>query len=389
MNILYISSTCSREKYTEHVESKGARVSQQAQKYNILLAEGLVANGAKLQLLSSRPINRAVEKRLWMKAEKEQKNGIDFSYIAFVNYPVLRNIGVFFGMFFRILFSKNSKKDTVVVCDALNIVAAMAALMASGLRGYKTVGVVTDVPCHRPNNQKVPLHEKLNLWLMKQFKSYLLLTEPMGRIVNPKNRPYVVLEGHSDLGMQKVDNRLENKYSKKVCLYAGSLRRIYGIENLVQGFVQANIPDAELRVYGSGDYVKDLKKLSEKYENVKYMGIAPNETIVREELKATLLVNPRPTNEDYTQYSFPSKNMEYMASGTPVLTTCLPGMPKEYEPYVFLLRQETAEGVCKALKEIFAYTPEQLHQKGAQAKAFVMEEKNNVVQAKKLLDMLA
>ena len=118
------------------------------------------------------------------------------------------------------------------------------------------------------------------------------------------------------------------------------------------------------------------------------MGVAPNDVVVEEELRATLLVNPRPTNEDYTKYSFPSKNMEYMASGTPVLTTKLPGMPEEYYPYVYLLEEESAEGMAKALKEILSKPAEELAQKGAAAKKFVMEKKNNISQAKKLLDML-
>ena len=131
-----------------------------------------------------------------------------------------------------------------------------------------------------------------------------------------------------------------------------------------------------------------MKALSEKYDNVIYLGIAPNSEIVKSELRATLLVNPRPTNEEYTKYSFPSKNMEYMASGTPVLTTKLPGMPEEYNEYVYLLEDESAEGVCNALKEILTKPAEELYQKGKEAKEFVVREKNNVKQAEKLISLI-
>ena len=363
MNILYISSTCSREKYVEYVESKGKRVSQQAQKYNLLLAEGLATAGANIHLISTRPINRGVDRRFWFGGEREQVNGIDFSYIPFVNYPILRNIFVFFGVFFRVLFAPEKRKETAVVCDALNIGATVAALMASFLRGFETVGIVTDVPCHLSNMQNIPFHQKLNLAIMRKFKRYLLLTEPMNEIVNPKNRPYIVLEGHADVGMETVSNKLEEKADKKICLYAGSLKRVYGIKNLVDGFVAADIPNAELHIYGSGDYEQELRMLVAQQENIKYFGVAPNERIVEAELKATLLVNPRPTNEEYTKYSFPSKNMEYMASGTPVLTTKLPGMPPEYNEHVFLLEKEDAAGVAETLQRIFGCSDEVLHKK--------------------------
>lgn len=389
MNFLYISDTCSKKKYAEYVESKGQRVSQQAQKYNLLLAEGLASSGAKVRLLSTRPINRGVSRKLWFRGQRERVGGIDFRYLPFINYPILRNLCIFFGTFFRVLFAPFGRKDSAVICDALNIVATMAAQMASVLRSYKTVGIVTDVPCHLSNMQNITFSQKLNLFIMKRFHSYLLLTDSMSGIVNPKNRPYIVLEGHADANMENVENILSEKAPKKICLYAGSLMEIYGIGNLVEGFVAADIPNAELHVYGSGDYEEELQVLAAQHETVKYLGVVPNEEIIKAELAATLLVNPRPTNEEYTKYSFPSKNMEYMASGTPVLTTKLPGMPADHLPHVFLIEDETAEGIKNALLDVFSHTPEELHSFGAEAKKFVINEKNNCAQAKKVLDFCA
>lgn len=64
------------------------------------------------------------------------------------------------------------------------------------------------------------------------------------------------------------------------------------------------------------------------------------------------------------KYSFPSKTMEYMSTGTPVLTTVLPGMPKEYHPYVYLLEEETADAIAEKLGQIFAQPAEALFEKG-------------------------
>lgn len=388
MNIIYVSSTCSREKYTEYVESKGARVNQQAQRYNLLLAEGLVQCGSNLELISSRPINRAIDGRLWFKGEKETVNGIKFSYIPFINHPLFRIVFIFLGVFFGILFSKNKKKNTVVICDAMNIFAAFATLVACKLRGFSTLGIVTDVPCYRPETPEVPIYQKINLYIMKRFKSFLFLTAQMSEIVNPYNKPFLVLEGHSDVSMLHVENDFNKKYEKKVCIYAGSLRKVYGIENMVKGFLKADIENAELHLYGNGSYADELEVLSKENPTIKYMGISPNEEVVKEELKATLLINPRPTHEEYTKYSFPSKNMEYMASGTPVLTTCLPGMPEDHKKYVYFIEEETEDGIKKALEEVFKNSPEQLHEFGLKAKKFILEEKNNKAQAEKVINFI-
>ena len=113
-----------------------------------------------------------------------------------------------------------------------------------------------------------------------------------------------------------------------------------------------------------------------------------NTEIVDKEQEAALLVNPRPTHEEFVKYSFPSKTMEYMASGTPVLTTRLPGMPKEYYPYVDFIEEESAAGIAAALKTVLAETDEELFQKGCVARDFVLDGRNNVVQAEKMLKML-
>jgi len=52
------------------------------------------------------------------------------------------------------------------------------------------------------------------------------------------------------------------------------------------------------------------------------------------------------------RYSFPSKLIEYMASATPVLTTRLPGIPPEYEPYVYWIEDDSVEGIEHSLRAV-------------------------------------
>lgn len=389
MQIIYVNRGASPSKFASYLQKYNNQLQQQGQKYNQLLMEGLAQQGAEVVSLSTRPINRTITKQKYFRGEKEREKGIDYNYIPFFNLKILRPFSVFFGVFFRILFSKGTRKNTVIICDALNLVASIAVTCAAFIRRYETVGIVTDVPCHLSYAQHISRSQKLNLALMQQFKSYLLLTEQMNEVVNPRRRPYIVMEGHADLSLATVENRLEDKDPKKVCFYAGSIMKIYGIENLVKGFLKADVENTELHIYGTGDYADELQKLSDQNENVKYMGMAPNGEIVKAEMRSTLLVNPRPAGEDYTKYSFPSKNMEYMASGTPVLTTKLPGMPKDHLDHVYLIEDESIDGIAHKLKELLLLPQNELWEKGKKAKAFILSEKNNVKQAQKLLDMIS
>jgi glycosyltransferase involved in cell wall biosynthesis len=113
-----------------------------------------------------------------------------------------------------------------------------------------------------------------------------------------------------------------------------------------------------------------------------------NESVVEEQLRATLPVNPRPTAETFTKYSLPSKNMEYMASGTPLLTTLLPGMPKEYLRYVYVLGDESPAGIAAEIDGLLALDLLQLRYKGQEAKEFALKRQNKVVQARRVARLI-
>jgi hypothetical protein len=80
--------------------------------------------------------------------------------------------------------------------------------------------------------------------------------------------------------------------------------------------------------------------------------------------------------------------MEYMASGTPVLTTMLPGMPVEYHQYVYIFDDESVNGFHDKLTNLSNLPKEELFNKGNKAREFVLQEKNNVKQAKRVIELL-
>lgn len=382
MHILYAVTTCSDRVYQQlfsHVKTKPAF---QSQKYHRLLIEGLAKN-ARVDVIANPPVNRAVLKEKFLRLPKEEEGGACYRYIPAVRNPALKALAVGFGTFFRVLTMGD--RNSAVVVDCLNRVTALSALAAARLSGKRCIGIVTDLPDMLSGGR---FSKGMANFTIRHCTGYVLLTEAMNDYLNKKGKPYVILEGHSDITMEGKIPSLEKKTAPRVVFYAGGVSRQYGLANLVEGFRMANPENARMEIYGPGDYVKELEEIAREDDRIFYGGMLLNSQIVEKEQQATLLVNPRPTNEEYVKYSFPSKTMEYMASGTPVLTTVLPGMPREYHPHVYLLKDETAEGVAKMLQTVLGNSDEELFRKGCDARRFVLEEKNNVIQAKKILDML-
>ena len=77
-----------------------------------------------------------------------------------------------------------------------------------------------------------------------------------------------------------------------------------------------------------------------------------------------------------------------MSSGTPILTTKLPGMPSEYYDYVYLLEDETEDSMAAALTTIMKQKSEVIHSFGGRAKRWILNNKNNIKLTKKIINLI-
>lgn len=396
MNILYLSALSSPklvdELYNYNKKDPGFAV----QKFNRLLAGGLVKNEEEVTVLSAPPVGRHNSSKLFWHRAQELEGDITYHYLNFINLPGLRQLCLTLGTFCRTLFWTISKpqKERAVVCDVLNASMGAAAILACKITGAQTIGVMTDMPglmVRFETSQKMPLTTRMATslikWCFRNYDKFVFLTEAMN-VVNENSRPYIVMEGMSDGTMVEHNKSFEHKEVRTI-MYAGGLHERYGLKKLTEAFMTLPQKNIRLKLFGTGPFVDELeKKYCKKDKRVMYMGVAPNSEVVEAELEASLLVNPRPTHEEFTKYSFPSKNIEYMASGTPLLTTKLPGMPEEYYPYVFLIEDETTEGYSKALAEALNKTDEELFEYGAKAKRFVLDKKNSCEQARRVIKLI-
>ena len=382
MHILYAVTTCSDAAYRRLFDQVAVKPAFQAQKYHRLLLEGLAAH-TQVDVIANPPVNRQVLSRGVVRMPREQEGGAVYHNLPAVRNPLVKALVVGFGTFFQVLF--RADRDGAVVVDGLNRVTALAALAAARLRRRPCIGIVTDLPEMLSGSG---MSIRLSQFVIRHCTGYVFLTQAMNDRLNPDGKPYVILEGHADIAMGQVSPSLEEKHKPRVCLYAGGVSRDYGLAELVEGFRLANLPDTQLHIYGPGDYVPELEQIAQQDSRIVYGGMLLSSQVVQREREATLLVNPRPTGEEFVKYSFPSKTMEYMASGTPVLTTDLPGMPPEYHDYVYRIFREDAPGIAQALTQVLCHSDRELLEKGQAARDFVLREKNNVTQAKKILDLL-
>jgi len=394
MNILYVSTLVSPDCINKLLVN-GYEPLQSIQKFNWLLVQGFNANGCKVNTLSNIPVLVKGGDKLICES-KEVANGISFNYCPKIKTKGLDNVVVFlYSLFKTIIWIRNNKrKNSVIILDTLKLSISTGSLIAGKIMRVKTVGIVTDIAgIIKETNPTIK--QKLSTYfinlIIEYYDSYILLTEQINEVINRKQKPYIIMEGLVDADMSMMTKNIKSDGDNKVrsIMYAGGLYAKYGLRDLIKGFMKLEDPNIELHLYGHGDMIDEIKEYTTKDNRVRYFGVVHNDKIVEAELEATLLVNPRPTKEEFTKYSFPSKNMEYMVSGTPVLTTVLPGMPLEYHNYVYLFKDESDNGIYKSLKHLLIeLTDKELNQKSKNAKQFVLEKKNNNYQAKRVLEFI-
>lgn len=291
-------------------------------------------------------------------------------------------------------FNRAEKQaEKYVVFNVLRLGAVIGGLIACSILGIKKIGVVTDVPGYRIKTEKKEsmfrgFCDFLGQKLIKSFNCYILLSEAMAQVIPVNDKPYIIIEGLYRADGDKDISDLE-KYEDYTVMYAGSLHYKYGIMNLVNAVRNTDDPSIRLLIFGGGEAKDEICRISQEDARICYKGIVSHGEILRQERKASLLVNPRPVDDEYVKYSFPSKNMEYMASGTPVLLTNIPSLPNEYKEYVFLAENGSCAEIQRMITEIKNFEDQNFTVKKAEfARNFILENKREYIQAARLVEFL-
>ena len=169
---------------------------------------------------------------------------------------------------------------------------------------------------------------------MRSTDSFVLLTEQMKDALEVGNRPYIVVEGIIDADFNKAKTRVQ---TRKIT-YTGKLYEIFGVKTLIDAFKEIPDPDIRLVICGTGDCDKYVEDAAKEDSRIEFLGQLTHSEARRIQSESAVLVNPRYSDDEYTKYSFPSKNLEYLSTGAAVVAYLLPGMPSCYEEFLFCVR---------------------------------------------------
>ncbi|MDD3410684.1 MAG: glycosyltransferase [Eubacteriales bacterium] len=214
------------------------------------------------------------------------------------------------------------------------------------------------------------------------FDSYVLLTRAMAEALPA--RPFLVMEGL--IAGEAPCPPTAQAAKRPTVLYTGTLNRELGIPELLQAFEA--MPEYDLWLCGHGDMEDEIKRRASGCANIRYWGFVPQEQALALQGQAHALINPRMSSGVFTRYSFPSKTLEYLRAGKPVLCCKLPGIPDEYDDYLLYFASEDASGIQRAVGNLFSASADERARIGERGRAFALREKNERAQCERLTQFL-
>lgn len=217
--------------------------------------------------------------------------------------------------------------------------------------------------------------------MQQKFDGFILYAEKMAEYLAIPTEKWMLMEGSYDTSEQIT----AVKEKKKAVMYSGKLDEQYGIKMLVDAFMSIQDSNIELWITGGGNTEDYIKECAKKDNRIKFYGfLTSRQDVLQKQAEASLLVNMRLPSEPASGYCFPSKLFEYMATGTPVLSFDIAGIPREYFRHLYVVKQETANALAESIEETLSLDEATLQKRGNGAREFVINEKNTKIQCSKM-----
>lgn len=331
-------------------------------------------------------------RQLWH--HKENSNDVN---CGFINLPIIKHLSRAYCTYKEIEKAIKEEKGDDLYLFSYDLHFGISFAITRIIKKYpnlKTCLFMPDIPSAVLESSsagnihlKDRIRAKLKSSSVNAFKSYVFITEQMAEVIPVKGKKYTIVEGvYNDSQSPLQDSNEKNK----IILYTGQINPVYGLGDLVEAYIRIaeKSNNYELWLCGSGPMVGEITRLSKQYPGIKYFGYCNPKEIQEKQSKATVLINPRKNTGEYTKFSFPSKTMEYLASGRPMIGYKLDGIPNEYDPYICYVKDNSIEALMQKIEEVCSWPESVRKEKGQQARQFIMQYKTPKKQCEKIIKML-
>ncbi|SDK43116.1 Glycosyltransferase involved in cell wall bisynthesis [Cryobacterium psychrotolerans] len=378
-----------RDDILETIAERSAVLPTQTHKFAWNLVRGIQSAGMRVSLVSALPVPNYPEyPEIIIRSRRFAEHGVNGVTLGFVNLLVLKHLTrLCAGTVQGIPFIVSQHAGTMVVHGVHTPFLLLARLLRRAL-GLKICLVMTDPPglVRAVDGRLTRLLKRFDQGIVRKlasgFDGVIALTSALADDFAPGVNK-LVMEGFADPEISKVPRPSGTPSSVFRVAYAGGISAEYGVSNLVSAFRSFADPNMRLDLYGRGPLDLWVLEQSRLDERICHHGVVPHSDLMPFLRGASLLVNPRPASQGFVRYSFPSKLLEYLALGVPVVTTRLSGIPDRYYSYLEFTVDDSTEALSAAICAVRA-DRSAASDRAVLGQRFVMSEKSLHAQGKRI-----
>ncbi|MDB4723737.1 glycosyltransferase [Akkermansiaceae bacterium] len=335
-------------------------------------------------------------KRIFFKTSQfAHKHGAEDVCVGFLNVIGLYTIYRYYVITRILRKSLSKEKSTTIIIYSAHS-PFLKAIEKLRRRGFlvRTCLIIPDLPefsylMHSKSGNLFKFLKRIDIKMIEKYRkrvdSYVLLSDFMAEKLDVFKKPFVRIEGiyNGDVVEEPV-----TKEVYKTVLYTGKLEKGGGISELLAAFKGIDSPNYRLWIRGFGPMMNAVIDAVESDNRIKIIDELSRAELLMLQKKATILINPIPPSAKVSKFFFPSKTMDYLASGTPTVMFKLECLPIEYHHYIHFIETESVDGIRDKLIELCELSAEEHMRFGSKASRFIFEKKTPVKQVEKLVKLL-
>ena len=270
----------------------------------------------------------------------------------------------------------------------------IVSVLAGWLTRTRVVAIVADVQI--PGEGLLPatrlrwLDYHLQVRTIPMFDGLVVLTKSMAADFAPST-PAILMEGAVPdallpaLPPPEAEANGNEVGERFVVMYAGGLSDLKGVPLLLAAFHLLEGDNYALWITGRGPLEAAVREAAAGDSRITYCGFPSRDTLLRMYARADVLVNAHSARHGSARYLFPSKLIEYLATGVPVVSTnSTPEVAEIYGEIASVTKSESAVEIAQAILTLAEQPALDRRAIGARARDFVLREKSWAVQARRL-----
>lgn len=271
------------------------------------------------------------------------KCGVDDNSIIYKDKTIIRSV----RQYKKKVLNTAQKGDVVIFYNVLYFDMGLVNKLKK--KGVKSLLILADHTGDMKENGNI-IRGTLAKLIARDYLNFeyvIALSHKVCKFLNP-NAHIEIMEGGIDL--EKFEDFQPPRFSDVTrYMYAGTLSDVTGVDILLDAVRLVQDENCEFYISGKGTMEDVVKEAAKDDARIKYIGFIPDEDYYDQMKKMDVFVNPRNMNMEQNQNNFPSKVLEYLATGRAVISTRFIGWEKFTDCFEFC--DHTAKSLSTAMSE--------------------------------------